>query len=168
MSSATTTAAPAAYAQAVQQARTIAEIARDRYADGVIRSALLTIAAHLDMAAVHLADDALMEATEALISAEQVIVEHPMTRFPALLGEYVLAPLEGRPFPMPHPLRTSRPEDAMRDTDVRNRLAQLHADPTGPTERPEQWLRAVLNTWQKHLRLVDSVRAMNARPCNQG
>lgn len=41
----------AAYRQAAQRARTIAYVARDRFADGPIRAAILTIAASMDEAA---------------------------------------------------------------------------------------------------------------------
>jgi hypothetical protein len=161
------------YAQAAHRARIIAETARDRFADGSIRMAILTIAAHLDAAADHFAavppgtQGLPTEATEELFRAEQAAVDCPATRFPPELGEYVLAPLVDRPLPMPAPLRPLDPAHTLRETDIRNRLVQLHADTAAQFGRPAQWLGSVLRTWQKHMRLADEVRVHNGRPCNQ-
>lgn len=159
--------------QAAHRARIIAEVARDRFADGTIRVALLTIAAHLDAAADLFAavppgtQGLPTEATEELFRAEQAAVDCPATRFPPEFGEYVLAPLVERPLPMPALLHPLDPTQALRETDLRNRLAQLHADTEAQAERPAQWLGSALRTWQQHMRLADSVRARNTRPCNQ-
>ncbi|MER7196058.1 hypothetical protein [Streptomyces flaveolus] len=53
-------------AQAARRARVIAGIARDRFADGRIRTALLGIAAHLDAAAAHLDTAARLDAATRL------------------------------------------------------------------------------------------------------
>ncbi|MEU6462207.1 hypothetical protein [Streptomyces sp. NPDC046976] len=168
------TTLPNLHANAAQRARTIAYVARNRYADGPIRAALLTIADHMDRAATHFdavhpgAHEGLpTEATEELFLSEQVAVDCPATRFPAELGEYVLALLVGRALPMPAPLHPADPQRALRETEIRNRLVQLHDDTASQWARPEEWMRSVLTTWQKHMRLADEVRAHNARPCNQ-
>ncbi|WP_330342624.1 hypothetical protein [Streptomyces sp. NBC_00557] len=162
------------HAQAAQRARTIAEIARDRFADGPIRAALLAIAAHMDRAADHLetmlpgADKALpTQAAEQLSNAEHIAAKHPAARFPAELGAYVLAPLAVRALPLPAPLHPVTPRLALRETDLRNRLIQLHEDDDHQEDYPEEWLRSVFTTWQKFMRLADEVRVDNLRPCNQ-
>ncbi|MFF4902189.1 hypothetical protein [Streptomyces sp. NPDC001068] len=164
----------AAYLQAAQRARTIAYVARDRFADGQIRAAILAIAACLDEAARELDAAATTapaqvpdSAASEVFMAEQHAVDCPRTRFPALLGEYVLAPLGGRTLPMPEPLRPLDAERAARETDLVNRLEQLHADTEMQADAPDTWLRTVLMVWQKHMRLADEVLATNGRPCNQ-
>lgn len=91
----------------------------------------------------------------------------PAARFPALMGEYVLAPLGGRTLPMPEELRPLDPAHALRETDLRHRLEQLHADTELQADDPDTWLRTVLMVWQKHMRLTGEVRVHNGRPCNQ-
>jgi hypothetical protein len=164
----------AAYRQAAQRARTIAEIARDRFADGPIRAAILTIAASMDEAARELDAAAITAPAEVpdsaameVFMAEQYAVDCPAARFPALMGEYVLAPIGGRTLPAFDALRPLDAAHAVRETDLVNRLEQLHADTAWQADYPDQWLRTVLMVWQKHMRLADEVRVHNGRPCNQ-
>ncbi|MEU2969017.1 hypothetical protein ABZ687_29070 [Streptomyces ardesiacus] len=156
---------------AAHRARVIAEIARDRFAPPAAFAALQGMAALLDVAAAHF--DAVppnaprelpTEATEALFLAEQVAVDHPAARFPAELGEYVLAPLVNRPLPLPAPLK---PRDtgrfAQREADLIHALHLLHADGTHQQERPADWLRQVFTVWRDWMRLEGEIREDNAR-----
>lgn len=162
----------AAYEQAAHRARTIAEVARDRFADGPIRAVILTIAARMDDAARGFDAAALTPASVELFDlaatevfmAEEEAIGCPAARFPDVFGNYILAPVDGRKLPMPEPLYPLDPEHAVRETDLRNRLEQLHADTAQQADHPAQWLRSVLTAWQKHMRLADSVRAHNGRP----
>ncbi|MFK0159062.1 hypothetical protein ACIQVK_44210 [Streptomyces sp. NPDC090493] len=166
------------YAQAAQRARVVANIARDRYTtDHGIRVALLRIAAHLDVAALEFEavppgayEELPTEACEELFMAEQVAVEHPATRFPAELGEYVLVPLVDRELPFPARLNPVNPEFAkfaQRETDQAHALHLLHRDNEHQWERTDDWLRQVFKVWEKHLRLEAEVRVDNGRPDNQ-
>ncbi|MDV6291363.1 hypothetical protein R2F25_38780 [Streptomyces sp. UP1A-1] len=156
---------------AAHRARVIAEIARDRFAPPATLAAMRDMAALLDVAAAHF--DAVppnaprelpTEATEALFRAEQVAVDHPASRFPAELGEYVLSPLVCRDLPMPAPLK---PRDtgrfARREADLVHALHLLHADYTHQRERPADWLRQVFAVWRDWMRLEAEVREDNAR-----
>lgn len=162
------------YAQAAQRARVIADIARDRYAGPDTMTILVRIAGFLSSAALFLDDEkpgpvvtVPTEATEALWRADTLAEQHTQTRFPEGFTTYVLHPLTGRPLPFPAPLHPVSPALTLRETDTRNRLAQLHADTEQQTERPDEWLRAVMTTWQKHMRLADEIHVDNARPCNR-
>ncbi|MGW0334297.1 hypothetical protein ACWD0J_20920 [Streptomyces sp. NPDC003011] len=164
--------------QAAHRARVVAEIARDRWADPATMTALrITMAGHLDAAAAHF--DAVptgydegvpTAATEELFRAEQIAVERPAGRFPAELGEYILAPLVDRDLPFPARLDPVRPEFedfAQRETDLVHALHVLHADDEHQRERTEDWLRQVFAVWQAHARLAGEVRVDNARPSNK-
>ncbi|SEE82884.1 hypothetical protein SAMN05216483_6685 [Streptomyces sp. 2131.1] len=175
-----TTTAPVVnqYAQAGQRARTVAEIARDRFTtDPNIRAALYGIAERLDAAAREF--DAVppgayehlpLEATEELFMAEQIAVEHPAARFPADLGEYVLVPLVDRELPLPHRLNPVNPgfeEFGRREAEQAHALHLLHDDGPHQWERTDDWLRQVFKVWEKRLRLEAEVHVDNARPCNR-
>ncbi|MFJ4084962.1 hypothetical protein ACIP2Z_39215 [Streptomyces iakyrus] len=175
-----TTAAPfvGQYAQAAQRARTVAEIARDRFtADDNVRAALYTIAARLDAAAREFDavppgayEELPTEATEELFMAEQIAVEHPAALFPAELGEYVLVPLVDRELPFPRRLNPVNPgfaKFAQRETEQAHALHLLHADGPHQWERTEDWLHQVFKVWEKHLRLEAEVRVDNGRPDDQ-
>jgi hypothetical protein len=176
------------YDHAAQRARGIAGIARDRFADGSIRTALLRIAAHLEAAAAHLeAAAARLDAAAAggdavppggyeelpsaagreLFLAEQVAVDHPATRFPAELGQYVLNVLTGRPLPFPHRLRPLHHPFVKREAVLLHALHLLHQDTAMMTEAPDEWLRQVFTVWQQHARMTDEIRADRARPRSQ-
>ncbi|MGW0191146.1 hypothetical protein ACWDV7_36210 [Streptomyces sp. NPDC003362] len=160
---------------AAQRARTIADIARNRYTtDPAIRAALLAIAGHLDTAAHEF--DAVPpgtrskipnEATEPLFLAEQIAVDHPATRFPAVLGEDVLVPLVDRDLPLPARLNPTDSKFARREADLLHVLLALHADGPHQFQRTDDWLRQVFTVWQQHMRLADEVRIHNSRPGNQ-
>lgn len=170
----TTTQLADPYAQAAQRARVIADVARDRYAGPDTMTVLVRIAGFLDSAALFLDDekpgpDVSLpdEVTEALWRADTLAEQDPQTRFPEGFTNYVLHALTGRPLPFPEPLNPVSPTLALREIDARNRLAQLHADTEQQAECPDGWLRAVLTTWQQHMRAADIIRADNARPCNR-
>ncbi|MER7952027.1 hypothetical protein ABTY59_32015 [Streptomyces sp. NPDC096079] len=162
------------YAQAAQRARVIAETALDRFAGPGTIQVLVRISGLLEAAALFLDDEqpgpyvsVPVEATEALWKADTLAEEHPDTRFPEGFTNYVLHALTGRPLPFPAPLHPVSDRMVLREIDLRNRLSQLHADTEQQAARPDEWLRAVLTTWQKHMRLATEVRVDNARPCNQ-
>lgn len=175
-----TTAAPfvGQYEQAAQRARTVAQIARDRFTtDPGIRAALYAIADRLDAAAREF--DAVppgayehlpSEATEELFMAEQIAVDHPAARFPAELGEYVLVPLVDRELPFPRRLNPVNPkfaQFAQRETDQAHALHLLHDDGPHQWERTDDWLVQVFKVWEKHLRLEAEIAVDNGRPCNR-
>ncbi|MFI7415284.1 hypothetical protein ACIBU0_42290 [Streptomyces sp. NPDC049627] len=175
-----TTAAPfvGQYEQAAQRARTVAEIARDRFTtDPRIRAALLAIAERLDAAAREFAavppgayTELPTEATEELFMAEQIAVENPAARFPAELGEYVLVPLVDRELPFPRRLNPVNPEFAQfaqREAEQAHALHLLHNDGPHQWERTDDWLRQVFKVWEKHLRLEAEIAVDNARPDNR-
>lgn len=158
----------AQYAQAVQRARTIAAIARDRFAGQDTMAVLDRIARHLDDAAQFLdaheagpVIDLPIEACEALWEADTLAEQHPQARFPVDFTNYVLAPLSGRPLPFPEPLNPVTDEFAVRETDLTNRLRQLHDDGELMTEQPDEWLRTVLTVWRDWMRLSGEVRVVD-------
>lgn len=162
------------YTQAANRARITAAVARDRYAGPETMAVLHRIAEHLEAAAGHLDAhepgafvDLPFEASEELWKADWLAEEHPATRFPVAFTNYVLEPLSGRPLPFPEPLNPVTDRFALRETDLRNRLAQLHADGELMAEQPDEWLRTVLTVWRDWMRLADEVRVDNGRPCNR-
>ncbi|MFF9901310.1 hypothetical protein [Streptomyces longispororuber] len=172
MTTATPTVSP--YTHAARRARTLAEVALDRYTtDPGIRDALVRIALHLDGAAYALeavtpgADESsYTDATEELFHAEQIAVENPAARLPAELSSYVLAPLVDRALPLPAPLHPKSPDFAdftRREADLAHALHLLHSDHEHQAQRTDDWLRQVCKVWQQHTRLADEVRADNAR-----
>ncbi|MFB6629949.1 hypothetical protein ACFCWY_08645 [Streptomyces sp. NPDC056362] len=165
------------HAQAAERARLIAERARNRYATRGTKLTLLRIAGLLDVAALLLDEDAPnatdtcisypSEVSEMLWRADTLAEQHPETLLPVNFTGYVLRPLTGRPLPFPEPLHPLSEALALRELDLRNRLAQLHADTEQQQERPAHWLFLIFTLWQQHIRLAETVRISNARPCNQ-
>ncbi|MEU5476681.1 hypothetical protein [Streptomyces mirabilis] len=163
--------------QAARRAAVVAEIARDRWVDPATMPALRTMAGHLDAAAAHFeavppgSDEGVpTAATEELFRAEQIAVEHHDGRFPAELGEYILAPLVDRDLPFPARLNPVNPEFqdfAQREANLAHALHLLHADDEHQRERTDDWLHQVFTVWRGWLRLVDEVRIDNGRPDNQ-
>ncbi|MEV6403938.1 hypothetical protein AB0M58_13465 [Streptomyces bobili] len=164
--------------QAAQRARCVAEIARDRWAAPVTRTVLRhAMAGHLDAAAASLEAVAAgyhegppAEATAGLFRAKQIAEEHPEGRFPAELGEYILAPLVDRDLPFPARLNPVNPEFedfAQREADLAHALHLLHADDEHQQERTDEWLQQVFTVWRKWLCLAGEVRVDNGRPDNQ-
>ncbi|MEU1592722.1 hypothetical protein ABZ468_07645 [Streptomyces sp. NPDC005708] len=163
------------YTEAATRAGVIARVARDRFAGPATMAALDTIARHLDAAAAHLqavppgAYDTLpAQVCAELDAAETLAAQHPGARLPEGFTHYVLEVLdESRTVPFPAPLNPSNARDALQETDLRNRLWQLHDDQELMLEAPNTWLETVLTVWRDWERLAAAVRVDNGRPCNQ-
>ncbi|MFE5923159.1 hypothetical protein [Streptomyces sp. NPDC056468] len=104
------------------------------------------------------------EAWGELYIADTLAYNHPATRFPGDFTEYVKAPVTGRTLPFPDPLNPLADWLAVRETDLRNRLEQLHADTAHADNDVAEWLTAVFTVWRDWMKLAGEVRVDNERP----
>lgn len=171
---------PNPYRAATDRARVIAKVARDRFADPETMRVLGDVARHLTAAADSLATyepstlpglaghDVPIEAWGELFIVETLASDHPATRFPAEITEYVKAPLGiDRPLPFPAPLNPVSARSSKQETELRGELEQLHQDTARADTDVDGWMTDVCTVWRKWMRLAAEVRADNGRPCNQ-
>jgi hypothetical protein len=163
------------YREAADRARVIAAVARDRFGPPETLRILGDIARHLSAAADHFAaytpsatpglagHDFPAEAAGELWIAETLAYDHPAARFPMEFTQYVKAPFTGL-MPFPDPLNPLSDRFAQQETELRNRLEQLHADTARATEDVVQWLTEILTVWRDWMRLAEVVRVDNNQP----
>ncbi|MGC9478843.1 hypothetical protein ACP4I1_32470 [Streptomyces sp. WG4] len=177
---------------AAHRARTIAAIARTRFAnprailnaDG--RAALLEIAALLDTAALSLEtaepgtwDGVVItntmdwDASHALRTADTVAAANPAIGFPPRFTQYVTAPVFGNDVDLP-PSRLgggAGPALIAQEGDLFARLHAVHGHlrlkPLSRDGVTVGYLKAAFALHWRHARLAESVAADAARPCNQ-
>ncbi|GAA2439278.1 hypothetical protein [Streptomyces glaucus] len=168
-------ATPSPYAAAAERARILAQIARDRFAPPETLRVLGDIARHLDAAADTLAaykpstipglagHDVPSEAWEELFIADTLALDHPATRFPTDFTDYVKQPITGRRLPFPDPLNPLADWLAERETALRDRLEQLHADTARADADAAGWLTDVFTALRDWMKLAGEIAEDNRR-----